>query len=156
MDKCASVVLFCIIRRIRKNNSEIEYLLMPKIGYQPSFPATKYRKNENLYIALERIIVGDLNLDQNSFFPETELPMLKNRKKSRHYRGLEKDYYLYPVEISLTEKGWEQLEKDSTLSWFTLDEMPHKTNEPNILAIAKQLQDIIISKNKDFVATWFS
>jgi hypothetical protein len=74
--------------------------------------------------------------------------MLKNRKESRNYPGLEKDYYLYPVEISFTEKGWEQLEKNSTLSWFTLDEIPNKTKEPNILAIVKQLQDIIINEKK--------
>ena len=121
---------------------------MRKIGYKPSFPATKYRKNEDLYTALERIITGDLTLDHNTFFPETELPMLKNRKKSRHYQGLEKDYYLYPVEVSFTEKGWEKLEKNSSLTWYTLNEIPNKTNEPNILAIVKQLNDIIIADEK--------
>jgi hypothetical protein len=148
MDKKSSVVLFGIIRRIRPNNSEVEYLLMPKIANKPSFPATKFRNNEDLYNALGRIITGDLNLDENSFFPETELPMLKNRKESSNYPGLEKDYYLYPVEISFTEKGWEQLEKNNTLSWFTLDEIPNKTKELNILAIVKQLQDIIINEKK--------
>jgi hypothetical protein len=121
---------------------------MPKIGYQISFPATKYRNNEDLYTALERIITGDLYLDQDSFFPETELPMLKNRKESRHYPGLEKDYYLYPVEISFTQKGWEQLEKNSTQFWYTLNEIPLKANEANILAIVKQLNEIIVSDNK--------
>ena len=69
----ASVVLFCIIRRTKTDEKGTEYLLMPKIGYEPSFPATKYRKNEDLYTALSRIMTGDLNLDENSFFPETEL-----------------------------------------------------------------------------------
>jgi len=147
-DNISSVVLFCIIRRARQKTDETEYLLMPKIGYEPSFPATKYRKNEDLYTALERIITEDLTLDQNSFYPETELPMLKNRKISKQYPGLEKDYYLYPVEISFTEKGWEELEKNNGLSWFTLNEIPHKTNEPNILAIVKKLNDIIINDEK--------
>jgi hypothetical protein len=145
MDNNFSLVLFCIIRRIRKNSTEVEYLLMPKIAYKPSFPATKYRKDEDLYYALCRILIGDLNLDENSFFPEMELPMLKNRKKKQNYPGLEKDYYLYPVEISLTDKAWEQLEKNSNLSWYTLEEIPHKTNEPNILAIVKQLNDVIFN-----------
>lgn len=92
-----------------------------------------------------RILIGDLELDENSFFPETELPMLKNRKKSRQYPGLEKDYYLYPVDISLIKKAWARLEKNNSLFWYTLDEIPQKTNEPNILAIVKQLNDIIAS-----------
>jgi len=148
MDKNSSFVLFCIIRRIRQNSYEIEYLLMPKIGHQPSFPATKYRKDEDLYAALERVIVGDLNLDQNSFYPEIELPMLKNRKMSRSYPGLEKDYYLYPVEISFTEKCRKKLENNQSLYWYTLEEIPLKTNEPNILAIAKQLKEIEINDQK--------
>jgi hypothetical protein len=148
MDYTSSVVLFCIIRRIRKNSDETEYLLMSKIDYEPCFPATKFRPNEDLYSALGRIITGDLELDENSFFPEVELPMLKNRKKSRDYEGLEKDYYLYPVDVSLTDKAWEQLRKNSSLFWYTLDEIPHKTNEPNILAITRQLNDIIIQDNK--------
>ncbi len=143
MDNISSVVLFCIIRRIREPNGEAEYLLMPKIGYQPSFPATKYRKNEDLYTALSRIMTGDLNFEENSFFPETELPMLKNRKKSREYPGLEKEYYLYPVEVSITEEGWANLEKNKTLYWYTLDEIPKKTDELNILCIVKQLTEII-------------
>ena len=56
----------------------MDSMLMPKIGYQPSFPATKYRKNEDLYSAIERIIVGDLSLDQNSFYLKTELWILTN------------------------------------------------------------------------------
>ncbi|MBG0860399.1 MAG: hypothetical protein IQL11_12920, partial [Bacteroidales bacterium] len=135
MDDLSSIVLFCIIRRIRANSPDIEYLLMPKIGNLASFPATKFRQNEDLFTALNRIMTGDLGLPGNSFFPETELPMLKNRKKSREYPGLEKDYYLYPVEISLINEAWEQLEKNSNLFWCILNEIPYKTNEPNILAI---------------------
>ncbi len=120
---------------------------MPKIAYKPSFPATKFRNNEDLYNALGRIITGDLNLDENAFFPETELPMLKNRKKSRHYPGLEKDYYLYPVEISLTDNAWQKLEKNSSLFWLTLKEIPEKTNEPNIRAITTQISDILSKDN---------
>jgi hypothetical protein len=148
MDKLASVVLFCIIRRKRANTSEIEYLLMPKIGYELSFPATKFRVNEDLYAALSRVCTGDLGLEGNSFFPETELPMLENHKESRHYPGLEKDYYLYPVEISLNPGAWEKLGKNSTLSWFTLDEIPDKTNEPNILAIGRYLKQMTSGDNK--------
>lgn len=147
MDSNSSVVLFCIIRRIRQNSSEIEYLLMPKIACKPSFPATKFRNNEDLYNALGRIITGDLNLDENAFYPETELPMLKNRKKSRHYPGLEKDYYLYPVEISLTDNALQKLEKNSSLFWLTLKEIPEKTNEPNIRAITTQISDILSKDN---------
>ena len=142
-NETSSVVLFCIIRRINPETSEIEYLLMPKGRNEPCFPATKFRPNEDLYSALGRIISGDLKLDEISFFPETELPMLKNRKESRSYSGLEKDYYLYPVEITLNKKGWEQLEKNKSLYWYTLNEIPIKTNEPNILAIVRNLQDII-------------
>jgi hypothetical protein len=120
---------------------------MPKIACKPSFPATKFRNNEDLYNALGRIITGDLNLDENAFYPETELPMLKNRKKSRHYPGLEKDYYLYPVEISLTDNALQKLEKNSSLFWLTLKEIPEKTNEPNIRAITTQISDILSKDN---------
>ncbi len=120
---------------------------MPRIGYQPSFPVTKYRKNEDLYSAIERIIVGDLSLDQNSFYPETELSILKNRKESVHYPGLEKDYYLYPVEVSLEDKAREHLGENASLFWWTLEEIPQNTNEPNILAIAKQLKEVIANDN---------
>jgi hypothetical protein len=147
-DNTSSVVLFSIIRRIRENLDETEYLLMPKIDYEPSFPATKFRPNEDLYSALGRIITGDLELDENSFYPEVELPMLKNRKKSRDYEGLEKDYYLYPVDVSLTDKAWEQLRKNSSLFWYTLDEIPQKTNEPNILEIVSQLNEITVQDNR--------
>jgi hypothetical protein len=154
MDKNSSVVLFCIIRRIREDKTEVEYLLMPKIASEPSFPATKFHNDEELYNAIDRILRGDLNLDENSFFPEVELPMLRNRRESRHYPGLEKDYFLCPVEISLTERAWEQLERNKSLLWYTLDEIPHKTNEPNILAIVKQLNEDInhdIKKEGNYV-----
>jgi hypothetical protein len=140
MDPYSSVVLFTILRRIRNNSSEIEYLLMPKINYEPSFPATKFRETEELYTSLERILNGDLGLDKHSFYPEVELPMLKNRKMSHHYPGLEKDYYLYPVEVSLTRAAWKQLDSQRDLLWYTLDEIPAKTNEPNILAIVNQIK----------------
>ncbi|MBG0860915.1 MAG: hypothetical protein IQL11_15555, partial [Bacteroidales bacterium] len=48
-----------------------------------------------------------------------------------------------PVEVSLTDKGREQLEENKSMYWYTLDEIPQKTNEPNILSIVKQLNDII-------------
>lgn len=143
----SAFVLFCIIRRIRPYTSETEYLLMPKIGYKPSFPATKYRNNEDLYNALSRIMTGDLGLNKNSFFPENELPMLKNRKKTIHYPGLNKEYQLYPVEISLTAEGWKRLTDNNNLFWYTLNEIPHNTDEPNILAIAKHLSEITASDN---------
>lgn len=54
---------------------------------------------DNSYSALCRIMTGDLALDENSFYPETELPMLKNSKESRHYPGLEIDYNPYPVKL---------------------------------------------------------
>jgi len=146
-NETASVVLFCIIRRTNADEEGTEYLLMPKIGCQPSFPATKYRKNEDLYSALSRIMTGDLNLDEDSFFPETELPMLMNRKKNKDYPGLEKDYYLYPVEISLTTEAWDRLGKNSGLSWLTLEEIPERTKEPNILAITGQISGILTSDN---------
>lgn len=143
----SSVVLFCLVRRKRKDNSDIEYLLMPKIGYQLSFPATKFRPSEDLYAALARIFTADLGLDEGTFFPETELPVLGNRKESRHYPGLEKDYYLYPVEVSLNAHGREKLAKNDNLSWHTLDEIPDNTNEPNIIAIARSLQLMASSKD---------
>jgi len=120
---------------------------MPKIGYKPSFPATKYRNNEDLYNALSRIMTGNLGLSENSFFPETGLPMLKNRKKTIHYPGLDKDYHFYPVEISLNAEGWIKLADNSSHSWYTLNEIPHYTDEPNILAIAKHLSEITASDN---------
>ena len=147
MDKYSSVVLFCIIRRVRESVSEIEYLLMPKIGFEPSFPATKFRDKEDLYSAMSRIISGDLGLNSDSFFPEVELPMLKNRKMSHHYPGLEKDYYLYPVVISLNDEAWEKLENNSNIKWNTLEEILRITNEPNILAILNQLKTLIQSDN---------
>jgi hypothetical protein len=147
MEKNSTVVLFSIIRRTRETSSEAEYLLMSKIGFEPSFPATKFRSDEDLYNAMGRIITGDLGLDDNSFFPEVELPMMKNRRESRQYPGLQKDYYLCPVEISLTDNAWDQLENNSTLFWYTLNEIPRKTNEQNILAIVRQLSDDLISEN---------
>jgi hypothetical protein len=147
-NETSSVVLFCIVRRKREGTSDIEYLLMPKIGYEPSFPATKFRIGEELYTALGRICTGDLLLEEHSFFPETELPMIENRKESRHYPGLEKDYYLFPVELSLAGNAWQQLEKKSNLLWYTLDEISGKTNEPNIQAIVRQLSEITAYDNK--------
>jgi hypothetical protein len=146
-NETSSIVLFCIIRRLRANSRETEYLLMPKMGYQPSFPATKYRKKEDLYSAIERIIVGDLSLHQDSFYPETELPVLRNRKESHTYQGLEKDYYLYPVEVSLDNIAWERLRENPRLFWWTLEEIPHNTKEPNILAIVKQLNEVTTYDN---------
>ncbi len=147
-NETSSVVLFCIVRRNRAGTSDIEYLLMPKKSNEPSFPATKLRKSEDLYNALERIFTGDLGLEEYSFFPETELPMLENHKESMHYPGLEKDYYLYPVEVSVTQKAWEHLEKNRNLSWLTLEEIRNRIEEPNILAIVRHLQEIIFNDNK--------
>ena len=56
---------------------------------------------------------------------------------------MKKEYYLYPVEVSITEEGWANLEKNKSLYWYTLDEIPKKTDELNILCIVKQLTEII-------------
>lgn len=138
----SSVVLFCIIHRKRAKTNETEYLFMPKAEHQPSFPATKYRPGEDLYNGLSRIMTGDLGLEPDSFFPETELPMLRNQKQNQQYEGLTKDYYLYPVEVSLTSDAWQKILKNETVDWYTIDEIPGQSVSQNTHAVIRALSHI--------------
>lgn len=143
----ASVVLFVILTKVRENSGEFEFAFMPKQDTALCFPVTKYRKDEDLYTALSRIMSGDLKLPEGTFFPEIELPMMKQRELSKHYQGLMKDYYLYPVEVSITPNARETLFEQKQVSWFTVDEIKNKIKDANILAITDFLKN---RYHKDF------
>ena len=93
----------------------------------------------------------DLGLPPGSYFPEEELPVIPNAGESPRYPGLTRQWYLYPVVVSLTGEGLAGLEKSiaddkSALrslcpTWWSLDEVLKRAKEPNVLAIASYLRD---------------
>ncbi|MDY6990292.1 MAG: hypothetical protein SWQ30_19805 [Thermodesulfobacteriota bacterium] len=107
-----------------------------------TFPPTKFRPGEGLYSALVRPMEEDLGLPSGSYFPEEELDMIPNDGKSIRYAGLPKKWYLYPVDISLTEDALSTLaEPSDNAVWWTLDEVLNNVQEPNVRAIANQLRE---------------
>ena len=136
-----SLVLYCLIRRKISPGNDINFLVMPKSTGE-SFPVTKLKKGETIYAALVRPMEEDLGLAQGMYYLEEELPMIENDGESPRYPGLKKHWYLYPVDISLTDEGWRHLNELKLLKWQTLDEIRNNNKEPNI----KKISNYILQK----------
>lgn len=144
-----SMVLYCLLRRGAAGGGS-EFLLVTKQGY-PTFPPTKFRAGEDLYSALMRPMEEDLGLPAGCYFPEEELPVIPNAGESLRYPGLSKQWYLYPVVVSLTAEGMASLARtvaeqgplhDSLRPvWWSLEEVLQRAEEPNVRAIAAHLRD---------------
>ena len=145
-----SMVLYCLLRRQAAAGDSTEFLLVSKQGY-PTFPPTKFRPGEDLYSAMIRPMEEDLGLPPRSYFPEEELPVIPNAGESPRYPGLSKQWYLYPVVISLTAEGMASIARTVTEKgpihdslrprWWSLDEVLTHAEEPNVRAIATHLRD---------------
>jgi len=105
-----------------------------------TFPPTKFRPGEDLYSAMLRPLKEDMGLPRDGFFPEKELEMIPNVGTTVRYEGLPKRWFLYPVDFSLTNEAWDELEKQrSDVCWWTLTEILENVSEPNVLAIARHI-----------------
>ena len=135
----ASLVLYSIVRRKRGPQEPVQFLLIRKQGHM-TFPPTKFRTGEGLYQALVRPMEEDLGLPPLGYYPENELGMIPNEGESPRYPGLTKQWYLYPVDMSLTAEAAASLKADGEESvWWTLDEILQNVREPNVRAIAKSI-----------------
>jgi mannose-6-phosphate isomerase-like protein (cupin superfamily) len=84
----------------------------------------------------------DLGLPPLSYYPETELGMIPNEGESPRYPGLTKNWYLYPVDVSLIPEASADLKVDGKNSvWWTLGEVLKKAKEPNVRAIAQYTKE---------------
>jgi hypothetical protein len=137
-DQGTSYVLYCLIRRQPALGEPERYFLIKKQGH-PAFPPTKFRPGEDIYRALVRPMEEDLGLPADSYFPEKELQAIPNAGASIRYPGLSKQWFLYPIAMSLTEAAWAVLEKSEGY-WWTLEEVLARSQEPNIRAIAEFLR----------------
>jgi len=145
-----SMVLYCLLRRQGLAEGTAEFLLVTKQGY-PTFPPTKFRAGEDLYSALVRPMEEDLGLPPGCYFPEEELPVIPNAGESLRYPGLSKQWYLYPVVVSLTAEGLASVERIVSERgpvhdllqpvWWSLDEVLERAKEPNVKAIATFLRE---------------
>lgn len=134
----ASFVLYCLIRRRPAPDEAERFLFLEKQGL-PCFPPTKFRAGEDLFHALVRPLEEDLGLPPGSYFPERELPAIPNAGESIRYPGLPRQWFLYPVTVSLTAAGWAALEGHAC-HWWTLDEIRAQARELNLRAIVDFLQ----------------
>jgi hypothetical protein len=135
------MVLYCLIQRKATSDETARFLLVPKHG-SPTFPPTKFRPDEDLYHALARPMEGDLGLQPGDYFPEEELEMIPSAGESPRYPGLPKQWYLYPVVMSLTVAGRQHLEGTrADGDWLTIDEVLAHATEPNLRAIATAIRD---------------
>lgn len=135
-----AMVLYVLICSRGKATDAARFLLVTKNG-SPTFPPTKFRPGEELYHALVRPLEGDLGLAPGSYFVEAELPALPNSGKSPRYPGLEKQWLLYPVTVSLSPDAWQRLAARTDLHWWTLDEVLATAHEPNVRILAEMLRD---------------
>lgn len=136
-----SLVLYCLLRKMDESDDAVRFLLIQKQG-QITFPPTKFRPGEDLYSALVRSMEQDLGLPPDSYYPENELEMIPNDGLSPRYPGLPKRWYLYPVDISLTEHAQEILKKlDHEVLWLTLGQILNQAKEPNVKAIAGNIKE---------------
>jgi hypothetical protein len=142
-----SLVLYCLLRRQSEDGGHSQFMLIPKQGY-PTFPPTKFRPGEELYSALVRPMEEDLGLAPDSYYPEEELPAIPRAGTSPRYEGLPKQWYLYPVVMSLTREAFVKLETASANQsdthkpvWWSIDEVLKQAQEPNVLAIASFLKE---------------
>jgi len=136
----AAMVLYCLVRR-NGAGGDVEFLMVRKQGH-PTFPPTKFRPGENLSTALVRPLAEDLSLPLGSYYPEEELEMIPHHGSSIRYSGLTKQWYLYPVTISLTPDAVTQLETfDQSAEWMTIEQVLSELEEPNVLEIAAYIKD---------------
>jgi mannose-6-phosphate isomerase-like protein (cupin superfamily) len=134
------MVLYCLLRR-NGANGNVEFFMVRKQAHL-TFPPTKFRPGENLSKALVRPLEEDLSLPRGSYYPEEELEMIPHHGNSIRYPGLTKQWYLYPVTISLTSDAVTQLEAlNPKAEWMTIDQMLSKMKEPNVLEIAAYIKD---------------
>lgn len=134
-----SIVLYCVIRKKCNVRNLVLFFLIKKQNHF-SFPPTKFRSSEGLYQALVRPMEEDLGLPPLSYYPENELGMIPNEGESPRYPGLTKQWYLYPVDMSLTPEAAASLKaNDEDSVWWTLDEILQNAREPNVRAIAKSI-----------------
>lgn len=139
--QAASMVLYCMVGRRNPASQVPEFLVLMKNGAW-TFPPTKFRPREDLYTAVRRVAVEDLQLPANACFVERELEMLPNSAESPRYPNLQKTWHLYPVWLSLSAEGWSLLEKSrrDDLRWMSLEEIAQTVREPNVLVIVKDVQ----------------
>lgn len=144
----ATMVLYCLLARKGPNGND-QFFLIRKQGHL-TFPPTKFRPGENLYSALVRPMEDDLELPRGCYFPEEELDMIPNHGESIRYPGLTKQWYLYPVVISLTPDAAKQLtEQKKDAEWMTLNQVISKAKEPNVIEIAAYVKE----KRPDLIDT---
>jgi len=133
-----SLVLYCLLRK-RMDDGAVRFFMIQKQGHW-TFPPTKFCPGEDLYAALVRPMEEDLGMASGSYFPEEELDMIPNAGTTVRYHGLPKQWYLYPVDISLTQEAFSKLKdlpgKDQ---WWTLDQILKEAKEPNVLAMANHI-----------------
>ena len=117
--------------------------LVRRIHGSFTFPPTKMEQGDELYLALDRIMAGDLGLPYKSFYPEMEFSVIESALDGPKYEGLSGKWYLYPVVVSLTEKARSFLDKSSPdLEWMTMEELDAATQEPNTKAIIRFLLNV--------------
>ncbi|MBN2576062.1 MAG: hypothetical protein JXP73_15980 [Deltaproteobacteria bacterium] len=135
------MVLYCLIGQKTGPDEPVRFLLLPK-QERPCFPVTKFRPDEDLYQALVRPMERDVGLPPDGYFPERELEMIPSAGESPRYPGLPKQWYLYPVVMSLTAEGRQHLAgMQKEAAWLTVDEIIARENEPNLRAIATAIRD---------------
>jgi len=134
------MVLYCLLRR-RGSGGKIQFLMVRKQGHL-TFPPTKFRPGETLYSALVRPLEEDLGLPGGCYFPEEELEMIPNHGESIRYPGLTKQWYLYPVTISLKPGTMSPSKvQQGETEWMTLSQIVARIKEPNVLKIASYIRE---------------
>ncbi len=134
-----SMVLYCLIPRTVPGGTGLRFLLVEKQGH-PTFPPTKFRPGEDLFSAIVRPMEEDLGLSAESYCIEEELPAIPNSDESPRYPGLSRQWLLYPVIVSLTEKAFARLDRPDC-AWRDLKGILQDAREPNIRKIAQYLRD---------------
>ncbi|MDD2599582.1 MAG: hypothetical protein PHO37_10195 [Kiritimatiellae bacterium] len=115
----SNLVLYCLLRS-QEPGDVPKFLLVKKNGTL-TFPPTKFRLAEDLYTALARPMEQDLGLTPGTHFVEEELTMIPNSGESPRYPGLTKNWGLYPVVVSLSGEGWQQLAQTAArIEWPVL------------------------------------
>jgi len=104
-----------------------------------TFPCTRMRDGEDLFESLRRPLIGDLGLPKDSYFPETELSMIRGYGGGSGGADSLNSWFLYPVDVSLTDEGWAAL--PSGVEWWTLEEIAANSKEPNVKTIANHLRE---------------
>lgn len=135
----ATFVLYCLIRRRPAPDGPEQFLLVEKQGL-PCFPATKFRPGEDLFRALVRPMEEDLRLPAGCYAPERELPAIPSAGKSIRDPRLPRQWFLYPVSVSLSAAGWAALEKQPG-AWCTLAEIRDRAEDLNLRAIVALLAE---------------